>query len=211
MPVPRGRCKPRGLRDGGQTRKIVWQKGTGMNFNWLSLLAISLALGMDALAVSIAVGLIVKTVTPRRVFRLSFHFGLFQFLMPIVGWLAGRQLAGIPSAYHRWAAFGLVCLVGGKMLWGARREKKADFDPTRGLALVTLSLATSIDALAVGMSMALLGVSIWGPSVVIALVAAGMTAIGILLADRLGPRWEHWGEAIGGIVLILVGLKMLIG
>jgi putative Mn2+ efflux pump MntP len=181
-----------------------------VNLNWLSLLGISVALGADALAVSIAAGLALKTVTPRHVFRLSFHFGLFQFVMPIVGRLAGRQLTGLLSVYNRWAAFGLLLYVGGKMLWEARREKTGGFDPTRGLPLVTLSLATSLDALAVGLSMALLGVSVWAPSVVFGTVAAGMTAAGILLADRLGPRWEYWGEAIGGIVLILTGLKLVV-
>ncbi len=181
-----------------------------MNPGWLSLAGVSVALGMDALAVSIAAGLMLKTVTLRHVFRLSFHFGLFQFLSAVVGWLAGKQLTGVLSVYNRWAAFGLVLYVGGKMLWEARREKRADFDPTRGLTLVTLALATSIDALAVGMSLALLGVSIWMPSAVIGTVAAGMTATGILLADRLGPRWEAWGEAIGGIVLIVVGLKLVV-
>jgi putative Mn2+ efflux pump MntP len=181
-----------------------------MSAGWLSLLGVSVALGMDALAVSIAAGLALKTVTPRHVLRLSFHFGLFQFLMPVAGWLAGQQLTGVLSVCNRWAAFGLVLCVGGKMLWGARREKKARVDPTRGLTLVMLSLATSVDGLAVGLSMALLGVSVWMPSLVIGTVAAAMTAAGILLADRLGPRWEAWGEAIGGTVLILVGLKLLV-
>jgi putative Mn2+ efflux pump MntP len=181
-----------------------------MRPDWISLLALSLALGMDALAVSIAAGLALKTVTPRHVFRLSFHFGLFQFLMPIVGWLAGKQLTGLLSVYNRWAAFGLVLYVGGKMLWEARRGKKAAQDPTRGLTLITLSLATSVDGLAVGLSLALVGASIWVISALIGIVAAGMAATGLLLADRLGPRWESWGEAIGGIVLILVGLKFAV-
>jgi len=102
--------------------------------------------------------------------------------------------------------------VGGKMLWEAHGAKSAGSsrDPTRGLSLVTLSVATSLDALAVGMSMAFLGVSVWLPSVIIGLVTATLTAVGIALGSRIGSRWARWAEAAGGIVLILIGLKVLL-
>jgi manganese efflux pump family protein len=182
-----------------------------MELTWLSLVGIALGLAMDAFAVSIAVGMGLKAITPRHVFRLGFHFGLFQFMMPIVGWLAGRQLVNWISNYDHWAAFALLSYVGGKMIWDAWHKKPAEDrgDPTRGLMLVTLSVATSLDALAVGMSMALVGVSIWLPSAVIGLVAAAMTAIGMTLSNRLG-RWGHWAELAGGIVLLLIGLEILI-
>ena len=178
---------------------------------WLSLLGIAVGLAMDAFAVSIAAGLAVASVTPRHVFRISFHFGLFQFLMPILGWVAGGQLANCFGDYNRWVAFGLLVYVGGRMLWEARHDKKAENerDPTRGLTLVTLSIATSLDALAVGMSMALLGVSVWLPAVVIGIITAALSAVGITFGGRIGPRWEHWAEAGGGIVLIAIGLKVL--
>ena len=100
--------------------------------------------------------------------------------------------------------------------WAARcsgrpaREKTAEnsSDPTRGLSLLTLSVATSIDALAVGMSMAFLGVSVWLPSVVIGVVTATLTAVGIIFGGRIGSRWGRWAEVAGGIVLILIGLKV---
>ena len=114
--------------------------------------------------------------------------------------------------YDHWVAFGLLVFVGGRMLWEARSEKKAEKtgrDPTRGLMLVTLSIATSLDALAVGVSMAMLGVSVWIPAVVIGVITAGLSAIGITFGGRIGPRWERWAEAGGGIVLILIGLKTL--
>jgi len=178
---------------------------------WFSLLGIAVGLAMDAFAVSIAAGLAVASVTPRHVFRISFHFGLFQFMMPIVGWLAGGQLAAYAGEYNRWVAFGLLVYVGARMLWEARSEKKAanERDPTRGLMLVTLSIATSLDALAVGVSMAFLGVSVWIPAVVIGIVTAALSAIGITFGGRIGPRWERWAEAAGGIVLIAIGLKVL--
>ena len=111
-----------------------------------------------------------------------------------------------------WLAFGLLSFVGGKMLWDSRRrdESESRTDPTRGLALMTLSVATSLDALAVGVSMALLGVSIWIPSVVIGLVAAGLTAIGIGFGARLGPRCESWADVAGGSVLLLIGVSILL-
>ncbi|MFZ1932427.1 MAG: manganese efflux pump MntP family protein [Thermoguttaceae bacterium] len=182
-----------------------------MNLSYLSLLGIAVGLAMDALAVSIAAGLAVAAVTPRHVFRVSFHFGLFQFMMPIIGWLAGGQLTACFGQYNRWAAFGLLAYVGGRMLWEAHREKQADSerDPTRGLTLVTLSIATSLDALAVGVSMALLGVSIWIPSVVIGVITAALSAIGITFGGRIGPRWQRWAEAAGGVVLLAMGVKVL--
>ncbi len=184
-----------------------------MEIHGIGLLGLSLGLAMDAFAVSIAVGMMLEKITPRHVFRLAFHFGLFQFLMPIVGWLAGGQVADYIGEYDHWAAFALLSYVGGRMLWEARREKDASIsrDPTRGLTLVALSVATSIDALAVGLSMALVGVTVWIPSVVIGLVAAAMTALGLKLSNRIGPRWGRWSEAGGGIVLLLIGLKVLLG
>jgi manganese efflux pump family protein len=184
-----------------------------MDLSWTSLLGIAVGLAMDAFAVSIAAGLAVNSVTPRHVFRIGFHFGLFQFMMPVIGWLAGAQLAAYFGDYDHWVAFALLAYVGGRMLCEAYREKKAEEagrDPTRGLMLVTLSIATSLDALAVGVSMAFLGVSVWIPAVVIGIVTATLSAVGISFGGRIGPRWERWAEAAGGIVLILIGLKILV-
>jgi putative Mn2+ efflux pump MntP len=146
------------------------------------------------------------------VFRVAFHFGLFQFMMPIIGWLAGVQLAHRAGGLDHWLAFALLAGVGGKMLWEARYGKKGEKgrDPTRGLTLVTLSVATSLDALAVGLSMAFLGVSVWLPSVLIGIITAGLSAIGITFGSRIGSCWEHWAEAAGGLVLILIGVRALL-
>ena len=183
-----------------------------MELSCLALLALSVGLAMDAFAVAVAAGLTLGQVTPRQVFRLGFHFGLFQFMMPIVGWLAGEQLTVYIEAYDHWVAFALLGYVGGKMLCEAfvQKEPNDTSDPTRGLRLVTLSVATSIDALAVGMSMALWGVSVWMPSVVIGVVAAAMTAVGITFGSRIGSRWGRWAEVAGGTVLVLIGLRLLV-
>lgn len=179
--------------------------------HWLTLLGISVGLAMDAFAVAIAAGLTLPAVTPRHVFRLSFHFGLFQFLMPVLGWLAGREVAGYIGAYDHWLAFGLLGFVGGKMLLEACHPEDTQdrADPTRGLTLVSLSVATSLDALAVGLSMAFLRVSIWFPCVVIGLVAAALTAVGLGFGTRIGPRWGRWAEAAGGLVLLLIGARIV--
>jgi len=180
--------------------------------SWLNLLGIAIGLAMDALAVSIAVGLVLETVTPRHTFRMAFHFGLFQAMMPVLGWLAGRELVLVIRAYDHWVAFGLLAVVGGKMLWEACTEPEptGGADPTRGLMLVTLSLATSIDALAVGVSMGLMEVSIWVPAAVIGVVAAVLSALGIRFGARLGRAVGRWAEAGGGCVLLLIGLRILI-
>jgi manganese efflux pump family protein len=179
----------------------------------LSILGIAVGLSMDAFAVSVVAGLGLAQVTYRHVFRIAFHFGLFQFLMPILGWLAGMQLADYIEAYDHWIAFGLLSYVGGKMLWEARHERKpgAGVDPTRGLMLVTLSLATSIDALAVGLSMALLGVEILLPSIIIGVVTASLCTAGILFGARIGSRWSRYAEIAGGIILIAIGLRIVFG
>lgn len=180
--------------------------------SWLNVLGIAVGLGADAFAVAVAAGLSLPLVTGGHVFRLAWHFGLFQFLMPLLGWAVGSQLSDRLAAVGPWLAFGILTVLGVKMIWEAARglpgQEKAD--PTRGVMLVTLSIATSIDALAVGFSLACLKVSIWGPAVVIGLVAGMMTLVGIRFGRRLGARWENRADYAGGIVLILIGLRILL-
>ena len=166
---------------------------------------------MDALAVSIAAGAALPRVTGRHVFRVAFHFGLFQALMPITGWLAGRPLEPYVRAFDHWVAFGVLSLLGAKMLWeardGAGHVKKGD--PTRGWSLLGLSIATSIDALAVGLTLALMGVSIWTPAAVIGVVAGTLSMIGIRFGAQIGSRLGGLADAVGGAALIGIGVKML--
>jgi len=182
--------------------------------SWLNILGIAVGLAMDAFAVAVAAGLTLPRVTSRHVFRLAWHFGFFQFLMPGLGWLAGSTISTYIAAADHWVAFGLLVLIGGKMLYeafrGRKHKTKTNSDPTKGLMLIALSVATSIDALAVGLSMAFLEVSIWLPSVVIGLVAGVMTMIGIRFGARLGAGWQRRAEVAGGIVLLLIGLRVLL-
>jgi len=180
---------------------------------WL-VIGIALGLSMDAFAVAVATGLALPALTVRHIFRLAFHFGLFQFMMPILGWYAGHTVAEhiqLSKLYHHWIIFVLLVFIGGKMLWNAytsHPSNRSRTDPTRGLSLIALSIVTSLDALAAGI--ALLQVSIWIPSVIIGIIAGTLTAVGIVFGSRLGDRFGHWAEIIGGIVLIGIGAQALV-
>ena len=179
---------------------------------WISLIIVAFALAMDAFAVAIVTGLALNPLTRRHVFRLSFHFGLFQALMPVLGWLAGFAVQRYIAEVDHWVAFALLAFVGGKMIVSAVRGeggKAAGSDPTSGWDLVLLSIATSIDALAVGLSLAIIGSPILLPALVIGVVAASLTAVGMKLGRRIGALWGKRVEVIGGLILIAIGLRIL--
>jgi manganese efflux pump family protein len=178
----------------------------------ITIFAIALGLAMDAFAVSISVGGILPRLTFHPVFRLSFHFGLFQFFMPILGWLAGLTIQKWIAAYDHWISFALLAFIGGKMIYESFQVKalSAKTDPSRGWSLVILSVATSIDAFAVGLTMAMLSVTVWMPSLIIGLVAAAMTILGMHLGQQLGKWLGRKMELIGGFILIAIGSKILL-
>ena len=182
--------------------------------SFLSVLAIAVALAMDAFAVSVSAAATLPAVTWRHYFRLSFHFGLFQFLMPVVGWALGLSVRSYIETWDHWIAFAMLALVGLNMLreaWFGEEEESSSGDPSRGLQLVMLAVATSIDAMAVGLSFAMLGVSVWWPAAVIGLVCAAITATGVKLGRLLGSSSFLGNKAsvLGGLVLIGIGLKIL--
>lgn len=176
------------------------------------VLGIAFGLAMDAFSVAIATGLMLGTVTHRQLFRLSFHFGLFQFLMPIAGWVAGNTIEGYMASYDHWVAFLILAYIGGKMVRDSfgDDEERSHGDPTRGLSLVMLSVATSIDAFAVGLSLGLIRVPVLEPSIIIGIVAGGMTFIGMRLGKHVGSLLGRRMETIGGLVLIAIGIKVLL-
>ncbi|MFA7329896.1 MAG: manganese efflux pump MntP family protein [Candidatus Delongbacteria bacterium] len=180
---------------------------------WLEMILLGVALAMDALAVSLGA----STLLPpgrRPAFRIAFHFGLFQALMPVLGWLAGLTLADLIRSVDHWAAFFLLLWIGGRMLRQAGAEEQESAagrpDPSRGWTLLALSVAVSLDALAVGLSLAFLRVSIWQPVLVIGLITGALSWLGVRLGRRLGHRWGPRMERIGGAILILIGLRILI-
>lgn len=180
--------------------------------NFFIVLAIALALAMDAFAVSIGLSLKHKALSPGQTFRLSFHFGLFQFIMPLLGWAAGRNLLKYIEAYDHWVAPGLLVFVGGRMMLESfRKDRPAEksSDPTRGFSLVLLSVATSLDALAVGLSLAALHVPVLYPAAVIGAVALTVTVLGTKIGPLLGLIVGKRAEFAGGLVLLLIAAKIL--
>ena len=197
---------------GGEAAPFEWRY---MAIDWLSLVALAVALAMDAFAVAVVTGLILlERITKRHVFRLAFHFGLFQALMPAIGWVAGKAIYKYIAAFDHWVAFALLAFVGGRMLWGAcfgGDENTRPFrDPTSGWELVILSVATSIDAFAVGLSLAMIGSAIVLPALVIGFVAAGFTITGIFLGRQIGSVWGKRVEILGGLILLTIGIKIIV-
>jgi putative Mn2+ efflux pump MntP len=181
---------------------------------FIKIIAIAVALAMDAFAVSIATGVNLKNLDSRQMFRLSWHFGLFQALMPIIGWSAGLSIRHYIEHYAHWIAFGLLAFVGVHMIKEAFQDDKAEKpikDYTKGMTLVMLSVATSIDALAVGFGLSMLKISIWMPALIIGIVAGTFTLIGMRIGERISAaeRLSLYAETIGGIVLISIGLNIL--
>ena len=178
----------------------------------LEIFLIALGLAMDAFAVCLCAGTTGFINGPRPVFRLAFHFGLFQALMPALGWLVGVGVERYISAFDHWVAFGMLAFVGVRMV---RSGLDADddgpcVDPSRGGTLVMLAIATSIDAFAVGLSFAVLRVSIVWPVIIIGLVAALMSILGIYLGNRLGQTFGKRMEVIGGLILVIIGIRVVI-
>lgn len=181
---------------------------------FFSILLIALALAVDAFAVALAAGVSLCQVNNRQVFRLAWHFGFFQAGMNILGWVGGLTIQSFMESFDHWIAFVLLAFVGGRMIIEAVKEEKEEeegTDPTCGRMLIVLSVATSIDALAVGLSFAVLKISVWFPALVIGIVASALTVVGLRLgcllgaASRLGSR----SEIVGGLVLIAIGVKIL--
>jgi len=180
--------------------------------NAFVLLAIAVGLAMDAFAVSVAAGIRLGCdLRSHHTIRLSFSFGFFQFFMTVLGWSMGYSVVWFIRAYEHWVAFVLLVFIGGKMIYDSLVSGASGlrYDPTRGIHVVILSVATSIDALAVGLSLGVLNSGIWYPSLVIGVVAAAFTMTGIILGCRVGMRFSHRVEIFGGVILIAIACKIL--
>ena len=180
-----------------------------MSFFELFLLA--LALAADAFTVGLAVG--VKHRQPRQIFRLSFHFGLFQALLPLAGFAAGIALKRFIDPWGHYFAFGVLAFIGGRMVKGSFQPEKLreTVDLTRGFHLVGLSFVVSIDALAIGFTLGIENVSIVFAVMVIGIIAAVLTSVGMLIAGRIGLLFGKRVELVAGFVLIGLALKILFG
>ncbi len=173
---------------------------------------IALGLAMDAFAVSLVASASGYVKNSRASFRLSFHFGLFQFLMPVLGWYLGLSFVPYIISLDHWIAFGLLTFVGSRMIFSGINLKVHSYkkDPSRGFTLIMLSIAVSIDALAIGMSLAMLKVTIWYPSVIIGVVTTLLSFLAIHIGKRLGVVFGKRMEIFGGVILIAIGLRILL-
>jgi putative Mn2+ efflux pump MntP len=182
------------------------------DMNFFTLLLIALGLAMDCFAVAIASGVAIKRLHLRHAIRIATAFGLFQALMPVIGWLAGLSLRQLLGGIDHWIAFGLLTLIGGKMIYEAFRLDKATEPPVElsGIRLMVLAVATSIDALAVGVTFAFLQVAIIGPVLLIGAVAFALSLAGALVGNYIGHFFEKKIEVAGGLVLIVIGAKILL-
>ncbi len=176
------------------------------------LFLIALALGADAFSVAVGVGAS-RTDWPARA-RLAGAFGLFQFVMPILGWNLGAVILQYVQAYDHWVAFGVLVAISLHMLWESfRPEREGDesrADPTRGLLLLGLALATSIDALAVGFTMGNLDARRWAYAAIVGATAALMTLIGMLIGHHGSRHLGEWAERAGALLMLAVAVKMLV-
>lgn len=180
--------------------------------DFVEIIFLSFALALDAVAVSIASGTRSDVDNKKARFRLSFHFGLFQFIMPILGWYSGFHLAEVFSNFDHWIAFFILSYVGYKMLKEAFISDQIDFanNPSKGRKLILLSIATSIDALAVGFSLALLKINIFLPALTIGLITGLLSLIGIYIGKYFGTKFSKVARIAGGVILFAIGVKILL-
>ena len=177
------------------------------------LILLAVGVSMDAFAVSIAKGLATQRLRPCHYASVALWFGGFQALMPLLGYFVGFRFASVVDSYDHWIAFSLLALIGGKMLYdtlsGGDDEEESDAD-FRFKTMFVLAVATSIDALAIGISLAFLKVDIWSAVAFIGITTAAFSAFGLRLGNIFGSRYKRPAEITGGVVLILIGTKILV-
>ena len=186
----------------------------------LTIILIGIGLSMDAFAVSICKGLEMPRIDKKQTACIALYFGGFQGLMPLIGWFLGTQFRRFIESVDHWVSFGLLAFIGGKMLLeGIKKsfmkpfpeeETKTSEGGTNHKELLVLAIATSIDALAVGISFAALGTPIFPAVLIIGCITFGFSILGVLIGHWFGNRFENIAEIIGGVLLILIGVKILV-
>jgi putative Mn2+ efflux pump MntP len=181
--------------------------------DFLVLIGIAVGLSMDALAVSVTNGIMIKKLQVKHAFRIAFSFGFFQAIMPLIGWAAGITFSSYIKEIDHWIAFVLLVLVGGRMIWesiSTSRKDEASKNCLHFPTLLALSIATSLDALAVGVSFAFLDIIIWLPILIIGLITFVICFLGVILGNKLGALLGNRLGIVGGLVLVGIGIKILI-
>jgi putative Mn2+ efflux pump MntP len=178
----------------------------------ITLIFTGIGLAMDCFAVSLGIGTTTVARSFRPVFRLSFHFGLFQGLMTLLGWLVGSTIAQLIANVDHWIVLALLVWVGTRMIiegFKPARQEIPKTDPSRGGTLVLLAVATSLDAMAIGLSMAIIQVNIWSASLLIGVITTVLSLVGLMIGNQLGMAFGKRMEIVGGIILIGIGLRIL--
>lgn len=177
----------------------------------VTIIVIAVGLAMDAFAVSIVSGSVYQQLHVRHALRMAVFFGGFQAIMPLIGSLAGMSVKDYIADYDHWVAFGLLAAVGGKMIYESFKIESAEknFDPSNVLVLLVLALATSIDALAIGVTLSLIVSSITVAVIIIGLVTFVLSYLGVFIGKKIGHFFENKIEAFGGLILIGLGIKIL--
>jgi manganese efflux pump family protein len=184
--------------------------------DFLYIIGVAIGLSMDAFAVSVNNGFLIKELKVRHSLRIAFSFGLFQAVMPVIGWFGGVFLLSFIRKVDHWIAFLLLAGIGIKMIVEAVIEKKEDGKECETKTclhfptLMLMSLATSIDALAVGLSFGVLNMPLIVPVTIIGIITFLICLVGIYLGNRIGHLFENKLEIAGGVILILLGLKILL-
>ena len=193
----------------GKNVLFLRHKTNGMTF--VELLLIAIGLSMDAFSVSICKGLTTKKFSWRMALVCGLWFGFFQALMPIIGYFLGAQFQEMIEAYDHWIAFGLLFLIGANMIREAVWGKEEQQDGSLGFkTMFLLAIATSIDALAVGVSFACIQVKIWSSVLIIGITTFLFSVLGVKIGNVFGSKYEKSASVVGGIILILIGLKILL-
>ena len=178
--------------------------------HFAELLLIAVGLSMDAFAVSVCKGLSVKELRPRHALLVGLYFGGFQFLMPVLGWLLGYRFEAMITSVDHWIAFLLLGLIGGNMIRESYSEDEEQNDDFSVKTMLLLAVATSIDALAVGITFAFLSVRILPAAGTIGVTTFLLSAAGAYIGRAFGARWKSGAERAGGVILILIGVKILL-
>ena len=193
--------------------KILFLRHNSIEMNLIELLLIAVGLSMDAFSVSICKGLTTKRFSWRMALTCGVWFGFFQALMPTVGYFLGAQFQEIIEAYDHWIAFGLLFLIGANMIreavWG-KKEEGEDNDSLDFKTMFLLAIATSIYALAVGVSFACIQVKLWSSVLIIGFTTFLFSVLGVKIGYMFGSKYEKLAGVFGGIILILIGLKILL-
>jgi putative Mn2+ efflux pump MntP len=178
----------------------------------VTIIVVAVGLAMDAFAVSIVSGSVYQQLHVRHALRMAVFFGGFQAIMPLIGSLAGMSVKDYIADYDHWVAFGLLAAVGGKMIYESFKIESAEknLDPSNVLVLLILALATSIDALAIGITLSLIVSSIAVAVIIIGLVTFVLSYLGVFIGKRFGHFFENKIEALGGLILIGLGVKIVL-